>query len=140
MRLKVLCCVFAICAVLSFAAVPLFAQNDGLTPTPEAGMPTDMSMYGEVRAVDTASGKFTVQYYDYDTDEEKTAEIEVSKETKYDGVSAFGDIKPNDWIDVIYAVIGGKFTAKSVIVEKEDMAEALPDEAYGAEMDMEGEY
>lgn len=140
MRLKRLFCFFIVCMAMAFAALPVSAQDEGLTPAPAEGMAMDMSMYGEVRSVDAAAGTITVQYYDYDSDEEKTSEIAVSKETKLDGASSLGDINQNDWVDVIYAVSGGKNMARSVIVEKEEITEPLPDEAVQAEQDMEGEY
>ena len=86
----------------------------------------ELSIYGEVQAVNESASSMSVQYYDYDTDEEKTAEVVVGKETKMENAAAVTDIKKGDWVDVTYTLTGGKNIAKSVIVEKE---EAIPEVA-----------
>lgn len=82
--------------------------------------PEEMSIYGEVRSVDPAAKSIKLQYYDYDTDEEKTSDIFINNETKMENAAAIGDIKVGDWIDAIYIAKDGKDIAKSIIVEKEE--------------------
>jgi len=61
-----------------------------------------------------------VQYYDYDSDSEKTADIAVNADTKLENASALGDVKKGDWVDVTYVIKDGKKAASLVTVEKEE--------------------
>lgn len=139
MGFRMLWGIFLTVAIVVSAGVPAFSQeqtqpvvskeaSQAAAPAAIENKSGDMSLYGEVRSVDQAAGLITVQYYDYDSDEEKTAGIIVSKETKLDGVAALGDIKQNDWVDAIYTSADGKNTAKSIIVEKEEMLEPVSSE------------
>jgi hypothetical protein len=131
--------------VLSFFAVCGYAQDgqstadqdmapasvETATPAP-AAMPTEkvvqpqeVSIYGEVKAVNPAACSFSIQYYDYDSDEEASIDIITDDITKMENAAALSDIKQGDWADVIYMVADGKNMAKSIIVEKEE--EALVD-------------
>ena len=92
------------------------------TPAPEAVKTAETSIYGEVQAISTTAGSITVQYYDYDNDEEKTLEIVVNKDAKLENVKSVDEIKKGDWVDVNYTVVGGKNVAKMVSVEKEEPA------------------
>ena len=67
-----------------------------------------------------------MQYYDYDSDEEKTAEIMADKDTKIDNAASLAGINKGDWVDVTYTLTDGKNIAKSVMVEKEEKEEAAP--------------
>jgi len=118
-------------AVILFAlvfAIPVFAQQvqtaaPAAAPAKETEAPAkaeDLTIYGEVKSANQAAGSLTVQYYDYDSDEEKTAEIIANKDTKLEGAAAVGDIKQGDWVDVTYAAADGKNLAKSITVEKEE--------------------
>lgn len=82
----------------------------------------DLSIYGEVQSVNAAANSIIVQYYDYDSDEEKTSDILADKDTKIENASGIADIKKGDWVDVTYVALDGKNTAKSIIVEKEEIA------------------
>ena len=95
----------------------------------QADMSKELSIYGEVKSVNLAAGSLSVQYYDYDSDEEKTAEIAINKDTKIENVLAINDIKQGDWVDVTYNISDGKNAAKLVSVEKEE-----------AELDMQADY
>ena len=121
-------------------AAPVAAPAAAAAAVPAEAMAGDLSMYGEVRSVDVAASSITVQYYDYDTDEEKNADIAISAETKLDGAASLADIRQNDWVDVIYTTDGTKNSAKSVIVEKEEITEPMPDEAMGPGANTEEEY
>jgi len=103
-------------------------------PTPAAPVVTnpeaqDMSLYGEIKSVDTASNSITVQYYDYDTDEEKTTSITVDDATKLENAKTISEMKQGDWADITYVVADGKNVAKSIIVEKEEATTIQPSAA-----------
>ena len=104
------------------------AVTETAAPEPVAAekavQPQEVSIYGEVKTVNTASSSLTIQYYDYDSDEEKTIEIITDSTTKMENAAAITDIKQGNWADVIYTTAGGKNMAKSIIVEKEEEAPA----------------
>ena len=118
---------------------PTPAATEAVTAAPDATLaaqPQEISIYGEVKAVNPAASSMTVQYYDYDSDEEKSIEITSDSSTKMENAAAIGDVKQGNWADVIYTVTNGKNIAKSIIVEKEEEApadmpkpEAMPQEA-----------
>jgi hypothetical protein len=130
----------AILIVALLSVIPAFSQEDAKSgkaetapaaapvPAPEAAKTGDLSIYGEIQAVNVSTSSMTVQYYDYDNDEEKSVEIVVDKDTKLENVKAIDEIKKGDWVDVTYASVGGKNTAKMVSVEKEEpaMQESAP--------------
>lgn len=130
-------------AVLSLVAIPLFSQEnkepapaaqEAQSPTVSTSAPTpaapakeavtqapeEISIYGEVKSTDEASNSTKLQYYDYDNDEEKTADIVIDKDTKMENAASLKDIKQGDWIDAVYLPKGGSNIAKSIIVEKEE--------------------
>ena len=127
--------------VLSLFAAKGFAQ-DNQTPSgqgqdqvavenatqgqPVAGekaiQPQEISIYGEVKSINTANSSIAVQYYDYDSDEEKSIDIMVGADTKMENAAAISDIKPGNWADVMYTIVSGNNIAKSVIIEKEEEA------------------
>lgn len=109
------------------------AQAPAQAPAQEAAKQAESSIYGEVQAINASTGSMTVQYYDYDNDEEKTLEIAVDKDTKMENAKAIDEIKKGDWVDVNYASDGGKNTAKMVSVEKEEPAAEEPAPAAGEE-------
>ena len=84
----------------------------------------DLSIYGEVQAADGAAQTITVQYYDYDADEEKTISISCDPATKFENAASAAGMKKGDWADVTYVVKNGLNLAKNVVVEKEDMEAA----------------
>jgi len=92
-----------------------------VSTTQETGQAKELSIYGEVQAVNAAANSISAQYYDYDSDEEKTIELVVNKDTKIDGAAGLGDIKKGDWVDATYEVSDGKNVLKMVTVEKEEM-------------------
>lgn len=127
--------IFPLLVILILLALPPVFSQDNPAPaakeaqpqsvaapavTTEAVTPQDLSIYGEVMAVNAASNSVSVQYYDYDNDEEKTAEVIIGKDTKMENASTLNDIKKGDWIDFTYIASDGKFVAKNVIVEKEE--------------------
>ena len=117
--------------VLAFilTAAPVFSQDE--TMASPAG--EESAIYGEVKSVDAAACVMQVQYYDYDSDDEKTVEIKSDKETKMENAQSVADIKEGDWVDAIYVSDGIGNIAKSIIVEKEEdfsgqMQEGMPEE------------
>lgn len=142
------CSLFAILAIMAiFAAMPdAFAQGEeAKTPTKdsqaqtaavqespaapapaaavEAPKTAELSIYGEVQNVNLQANSMTIQYYDYDNDEEKSAEITLDGNSKLENAKAIGDIKKGDWVDVTYTASAGKNIAKVVSVEKEEPTE-----------------
>jgi hypothetical protein len=92
------------------------------TASVEAANPQEISIYGEVRSVNAAVSSIVVQYYDYDSDNEKSIEITAANNTKIEGVSTINDIRQGAWADINYTVVNGKNMAKSIAVEKEENA------------------
>ena len=92
--------------------------------TEKVVQPQEISIYGEVKSVNPAVSTMTVQYYDYDSDEEKSIDIVTDATTKMENAASINDIKQGNWADVIYTSMSGKNIAKSVIVEKEEEAPA----------------
>jgi len=90
-------------------------------PAPAAAPMKELSIYGEVKTVNSPAGSMTVQYYDYDSDEEKSIDVIADKDTKFENVANVGEIKQGDWIDATYAAKDNQNIAKSIIVEKEEM-------------------
>lgn len=115
-----------ILTVTCAALIPAFSQTSDTAKPAAAAAPApdaqakETAIYGEVQAVNAQAGTISVQYYDYDSDSEKTAEIAVGSGTKMENMKALGDIKKGDWVDVTYTMSGAKFTAKSISVEKEE--------------------
>ena len=116
---------------------PATTETAAVTAPAAAVTPAqEISIYGEVKAVNPAVSSVTVQYYDYDSDEEKTIEIASDSNTKMENAATINDVKQGNWADVIYTVVNGKNIAKSIIVEKEEEApaempkpEVIPQEA-----------
>ncbi len=134
---KYLCIIYltVIAAAVSLSALPADSQDntareERLTPAPagaapaqEAFIKNELSIYGEVQAVNIQSNSILAQYYDYDNDEEKSIEIALDKDTKLENVKAIDEIKKGDWVDVTYVASGGKNTAGLISVEKEEPAQ-----------------
>jgi len=104
--------------ILQTAAV----QTPGGSPAEAAVKTNELSIYGEVQAVNVQTASLSVQYYDYDNDEEKTLEVSLDKDSRLENVKAIGEVKKGDWVDVTYTVAGGKNTAKMISVEVEDLS------------------
>jgi hypothetical protein len=137
MKLYRLKAFFAVSILALLIAIPAFSQDAGTAPAQESKAPApitdatpqvkEIAIYGEVQSVDATANTLSVQYYDYDSDSEKTAAILVNPDTKLENASAVGDVKKGDWVDVTYVVKDGKNVAKLVTVEKEETP--APDEA-----------
>ncbi len=138
-------CIVVILTITALSAIPAFSQDpqapakDSTTaaqetpsaavqvpvtpPTPEAPAKiNELSIYGEVQAVNVQSSSISVQYYDYDNDEEKTLEVSLDKDSKLENVRALDAVKKGDWVDITYTAMGGKNVAKMVSVETEEPA------------------
>jgi len=144
----------AVFLAAAFSGSPAFSQEkevaaaktpESATPVAEAEkettvQPNNLSIYGEVQVVNAEGNTLSVQYYNYDSDEEKTMDIAVNKDTKLENAAALGEIKKGDWVDVTYVTSEGKNAAKVIIVEKEETPAAgeaamapLPESAAPAE-------
>ena len=119
-------------SAFSQAAQPVSegAKEEAPVPaaSPAAPQPKEIAIYGEVQAANAALNTLTVQYYDYDSDSDRTAEIAIGKDSKLVNATALADIKKGDWVDVTYIVADGKNVARMVAVEKEEPAAAAPAE------------
>ena len=104
--------------ILQTAAV----QTPGGSPAEAAVKTNELSIYGEVQAVNIQAASMSVQYYDYDNDAEKIMEVSLDKDSKLENVKSIDGVKKGDWVDVTYTVTGGKNTARNVSVEKEEAA------------------
>ena len=91
-------------------------------PVEAAAKTNEISIYGEVQAVNVQTASISVQYYDYDNDEEKTLEVSLDKDSKLENVKAIDEVKKGDWVDVTYTATGGKNIARNVSVETEDVS------------------
>ncbi len=104
------------------AAQVVAVQAPPAAPAEPAAKTSELSIYGEVQAVNAPASSISVQYYDYDNDEEKTLEVSLDKDSRLENVKAIGEVKKGDWVDVTYTVTGGKNMAKMVSVEVEEPA------------------
>lgn len=103
------------------ANAPLAAAADAVQPAKEAmAQQKSQNIYGEVQAVNASGGTMTVQYYDYDADEEKVIELTVSGDTRIENAPALADVKKGDWVDATFVAEGSKNTANAITVEKEE--------------------
>ncbi len=129
----------ALMTLISFGAFLYIAEAKSPDPASQEKKETaeEMSIYGEVQEVNTASGSLTVQYYDYDSDTEKAMELLSDKETKLENAASLGEIKKGDWVDVAYIVINGKNISRSIIVEKEEEFAVSEEEMTAAGSDEE---
>jgi len=130
--MKTLCVSMALAALLLAAGVSAEEAQAPAAQAPAEGTPAapqaavkELSMYGEVKAVTVAANTLSVQYYDYDSDEEKTAEVVIDQNTKIENAAGLNEIKQGDWVDVTYTVVEARNIAKTVVVEKEE--EIAPD-------------
>jgi hypothetical protein len=123
------------CAAMAFAqmeekaAAPAAeAAQPAAAPAaaPATAQPKEIAIYGEVQSVDAAAGSIAIQYYDYDSDSEKTATVIVDKTSKIENAGMISDIKKGDWADVTYSDKDGKNVAKVVTVEKEEAPATEP--------------
>lgn len=99
------------------------AQAPETATEPQAGPVSkekELAIYGEVQSVNAQLNSMTIQYYDYDSDEEKTVDLLVGKDTKLENANSINDVKQGDWVDVTYALSGEKNIAKTIAVEKEE--------------------
>ena len=136
-----------ICSIVILFTMPSFSQqnpissgsqnsnpasgstNERVAPVKaEAPQPEEMSIYGEVQSVDASTNSLKVQYYDYDSDQEKSIEITANKDTKLEKALSLNDIKKGDWADITYTVSDAKNMAASISIEKdEESAETSAD-------------
>ncbi|MBN2452952.1 MAG: hypothetical protein JXB40_01650 [Candidatus Omnitrophica bacterium] len=133
MKLRYCGSLLAIALITLLFAVPVFSQEsdeNNVAPVsapasiPEELQPKEIAIYGEVQVVDTDKGIATIQYYDYDSDSEKSIDVLVNDYSKLENASKLGDVKKGDWVDVTYIEMNGNNEARVVTVEKEEMPAA----------------
>ena len=109
---------------MAIAAMSAFSQDTApaAPAAPAAPQAKEIAIYGEVQAVNAVANTLSIQYYDYDSDSEKTTEVVVGADTKLENAKTVSDVKKGDWVDVTYSVSDGKNMAKTVSVEKEEPA------------------
>jgi len=113
---------------VSLPSAAAIDEASAVAPAPDASTQAkEIAIYGEVQGVNAAAATLSVQYYDYDTDSEKTADIMVGAQAKIENVAGLADIKKGDWVDVTYLPQDGKNEARIVTVEKEESP--APEEA-----------
>ena len=95
-------------------------------PAQPAATAKEIAIYGEVQNVNAPAATIAVQYYDYDSDTEKTTEVVAGNNVKLENAKTVADIKKGDWVDVTYTVVDGKNIASLISVEKEEPAETSP--------------
>jgi hypothetical protein len=130
---------FSILVLVSMVVIPVIASaqtseapvaKDAAVAAPSAAAPAqpakEIAIYGEVQNVNVSATTVSVQYYDYDSDAEKTTEIVAGGNVKLENVKTIADIKKGDWVDVTYTVVDGKNVASLISIEKEEPAEASP--------------
>lgn len=130
MRQCNLICVAVVMLILTVVISPVFSQEDQqpatsatvkTSPAKESvSQPEEIAIYGEVKSVNLSLSIIGLQYYNYDTDEEKTIEIISGKDTKIENIASLNDLKQGDWVDVTYSMSDGKNMAKSIKIEKEE--------------------
>jgi len=124
MRKIALMCAAAAVSAFLLANLGICQEEKKAVAAPAQGESKAESIYGEVLDVKEADSSITVQYYDYDTDDEKTVELVFDKDTKLENAAALKDIKVGDWVDADYSSGSlGKKVAKSVKVEKSEEPE-----------------
>jgi len=130
----VLCiCIIVALAVLAGTGICQEAKKAEAPAAAPQAAPKVESIYGEVLAVNEAAGSMNVQYYDYDTDEEKKIDIAVTAETKFKNSTGLKGVKVGDWVDVsLSSAEGGRKVAKVVEVEKAEEMEEVPAAPQGA--------
>lgn len=121
--MSLLCVV--LCAAAAFAQVVEETVVEIDEADPEALKAGEMAIYGEVQSVDAAAGTMDVQYYDYDSDSEKTLTVAVTDATTMENAASLAGITKGDWADVVYVTKDGKDTATLVTVEKEELEEDI---------------
>ena len=142
---KYFVCIAVIFAIITLSAISAFSQDpeapakDDTAPAqgaqaaviqaaPQvaaaetAAKTNELSIYGEVQAVNVQAASISVQYYDYDNDEERSLEVSLDKDSKLENVKAIDAVKKGDWVDITYVVTGGKNMAKMVSVETEEVS------------------
>lgn len=81
-----------------------------------------ISIYGEIKSVNSTGNSITVECYNDKNDTQKTVEIEKNDSTRVEWELGLDGIKQGYWADIDYVVMNGKNVAKLIIVEKKESA------------------
>lgn len=117
--------ILVLCIIASFlSAAPVLSFGEEEAAPKQADRDTQTSfdmqwLWGEVSSIDIQKGELSVQYLDYDTDQDKEVTVEADDKTTYENVSSLIDIKPGDTVSVDYLSFPDeKNVAKKISVEK----------------------
>lgn len=90
------------------------------------GEPEVQWLWGEVVSVDIQNKELTVNYLDYETDQEREIKIVVDNNTTYENAKELLDIKPKDPISIDYMTNSeGKNIARNISIEKPEAEQAV---------------
>ncbi|MFA5063641.1 MAG: hypothetical protein WC578_06205 [Candidatus Omnitrophota bacterium] len=79
-------------------------------------------VWGEVTSVDVSAKTLTLEYLDYETDQEREIILSVDDSTAYDNVKSLEEIRVKDNLSIDYFFKNGKSLAKSISLEKSEGA------------------
>ncbi len=83
-------------------------------------------LWGEVSYLDIPNNKITINYFDYETDSEKSEKVSVDGNTKYENIKSLNEIKLNDAISIDYTISpDGRHIAKNIRIERPEEVSAL---------------
>ena len=77
-------------------------------------------VWGEVTNVDVPAKTLTLEYLDYETDQERAVILAVDDSTVYDNVKSLDEIRVKDNLSIDYFSKNGKSVAKSISLEKSE--------------------
>ena len=83
-------------------------------------------IWGEVIKADAPNKTITIKYLDYETDQEKEAEISADSATTYENIKSLEEVGPKDTLSIDYMVVDGKNIAKNISLEKPESTPTLP--------------
>ncbi len=111
-------------------AAPAVSAPVAEPAAPAAPEPDMQWLWGEVKSVDAASKELTVNYLDYESDNEKEVEIYTDDKTNFENIKSLTDIKLKDTVSVDYVLTpDNKYLARLISVEKpEEMSKEAPAE------------
>ncbi len=137
-KLLVLCAMFSLVLSLGIALAADIDSNQAQTQMPvapaleptatPAAEPDLQWLWGEVKSVDASQQELTVNYLDYESDNEKEVKVLTDEKTNFENIKALADIKVKDTVSVDYVLTpDNKYLAKLVSVEKpEEMIKEMP--------------
>lgn len=129
MKIKTVFFLFFISFVLCLNVNIALGQEEEVASEPQLQW-----LWGQVVSADTTNQTIVLQYFDYETDQQKEVTITLDTETKLDNTESLSEIKPNDTLSIDYITdASGNNIAKTIGLEisgaSEVDNEALMEEA-----------